>query len=66
MDATRNPLQQTEAVSQVVKQLAVSRTEEHCLAELVVKSMTASETTLETTAMDQLTKAFETFSVNLL
>jgi uncharacterized protein YpbB len=69
MDATWNPLQQTEAVSQVVKQV-VSRTEEQRLAKQVVRSATVPktipETVSKTTAVDQLTKAFVTFSVNLL
>jgi hypothetical protein len=65
MDATQNPLQQAKAVGQVVKQLAVP--------ELVVRSMTVLKTALKTisepaskTVVDQLTKAFETFGVNLL
>jgi hypothetical protein len=62
MDATQNPLQQTEAVSLVVEQLAVSVTREQRLARPVVRSTTA----LEKTVVDQLTKAFETFSINLL
>jgi hypothetical protein len=51
MDATQNLLQQTEAVGQVIEQ--------------VVRSMTVPETASKT-AIDKLTKAFETFSVNLL
>ena len=73
MDTTQNPLQQTEAVGQIEKQLAVSVIREQRLAELVVKSTTTLETVLKTisepaskTAVDQLTKAFKTFSVNLL
>jgi hypothetical protein len=69
MDATRNPLQQTEVVDQVVKQLAVSVTKEQRIAEPVVKSTTVLKTISEPalkTAVDQLTKVFETFSVNLL
>ena len=67
MDATRNPSRQTEAVGQIVKQLqpAMPATVEQRLRELVVKSMTIPETASKT-AVDQLTKAFETFSVNLL
>ena len=63
MDATRNPQQQTEAVGQIAKQLqtAVPATVEQRLGEPVVKPTTASKTEI-----DQLTKAFETFSVNLL
>lgn len=69
IDATRNPShQQTEVVGQIMKQLepavsepAVSVTEEQRLAEPVAKPTTASET-----AVGQLTKAFKTFSVNLL
>jgi hypothetical protein len=51
-------------VDQIVKQLwpTVSVTKEQRLADLVVKPTTA----LETTAVDQLTKAFEKLSVNLL
>ena len=65
MDATRNPSQQTEAVGQVVKQLVVSMTREQRPAGLVVKSMTIPEPA-STTEIDQLTKAIQTFSVNLL
>ena len=63
IDATRNSQQQTEAVSQVIRQLrlAVSVTKEQRLGEPVVKPATASEI-----AVDQLTKAFEKLSVNLL
>jgi len=69
MDATRNPSQQTEAVGQVVKQLAVSVTREQRPAGLVVRSTIAPKTIPEpasTTEIDQLTKAIQTFSVNLL
>ena len=48
IDVTQNPLQQTKAVGQVVKQLAVSVTREQRLAELVVKSTTALETVPKT------------------
>ena len=64
INATRSPSQQqTEAVNQVVQQLqpTVSVTKEQQLAELVVKSAKS-----ETAAVDQLTKAFEKLSVNLL
>jgi len=68
VNATRNPSQkQTEAVSQVTMQLqlVVLVTEEQRLREPVVKPMTTTTTTSET-AVDQLTKAIITFSVNLL
>jgi hypothetical protein len=68
VNATRNPSQkQTEAVSQVTMQLrpVVLVTEEQRLREPVVKPMTTTTTTSET-AVDQLTKAITTFSVNLL
>jgi len=64
MNATRSPSQQqTEAVNQVVQQLqpTVSVTKEQRLVEPVVKS-----TKSETAVVDQLTKAFEKLSVNLL
>jgi hypothetical protein len=67
MDATWNPSQQAEVVNQVVEQLQPAAPVTGArLREPVVRSTTALETTLETTAMGQLTKAFETFSVNLL
>ena len=69
MDATQNPSQQTEAVGQVVKQLAVSVTREQRPAGLVVRSTIAPKTIPEpasTTEIDHLTKAIQTFSVNLL
>ena len=57
-------MQQTEAVGQIVKQL------QPAVPELVVRSTTVPETVLKavpkTTAVDQLTKAFKTFSINLL
>jgi len=67
MDAARNPSRQTEAVGQIVKQLqpAMPATVEQRLREPVVKSMTTPELA-SITEIDQLTKAFETFSVNLL
>ena len=65
MNSMQNPSQQqTEVVDQIVKQLqpTVFVTKEQQLADLVVKPTTA----LETTAVNQLTKAFEKLSVNLL
>jgi hypothetical protein len=68
MNATRKlSKQQTEVVDQIIRQLrpTVSVTKEQRLAEPVVKTMEPA-TRLETTAVDQLTKAFEKLSVNLL
>jgi hypothetical protein len=65
MNATRNPSQQqTEVVNQIVGRLqpTVSVTKEQRLAEPVVKPTKPDATT----AVDQLTKAFEKLSVNLL
>jgi hypothetical protein len=67
MNATRAPSQQqTEVVDQIVGQLrpTVSVTKEQRLAEPVVKSTKPPDTT--TTAVNQLTKAFEKLSVNLI
>jgi hypothetical protein len=69
MNATRAPSQQqSEVVDQIVGQLqpTVSVTKEQRLAEPVVKSKTAESPNTATTAVDQLTKAFEKLSVNLL
>jgi hypothetical protein len=67
MNSTQNPSQQqTEVVDQIVKQLrpTVSVTKEQRLADLVVKP--TKPVSLPDTAVDQLTKAFEKLSVNLL
>jgi hypothetical protein len=67
MNATRAPSQQqSEVVDQIVGQLRpiVSVTKEQRLAEPVVTSTKPPNTT--TTAVDQLTKAFEKLSVNLI
>ena len=71
MDATRNPSRQTEAVGQIVEQLqpAMPATREQRPAGPVVKSTIVPKTIPEpasTTEIDQLTKAIQTFSVNLL
>jgi hypothetical protein len=68
MNAIRAPSQQqTEVVDQIIGQLRpmVSVTKEQRLADLVVKP-TKPTALLETTMVDQLTKAFEKLSVNLL
>ena len=70
MNATRAPSQQqTEVVNQIIGQLrpTVSVTKEQRLAEPVVKSeRPATLPDTAATAVDQLTKAFERLSVNLL
>jgi hypothetical protein len=68
MNATRAPSQQqTEVVDQIIGQLrpTVSVTKEQRLAEPVVKP-TKPTALPETTMVDQLTKAFEKLSVNLI
>ena len=69
MNATRAPSRrQNEVVDQIVGQLqpAVSVTKEQRLAEPVVKPIQPAKNSPETTAVDQLTKAFEKLSVNLV
>jgi hypothetical protein len=69
MNATRAPSQQqTEVVDQIVGRLqpTVSVTKEQRLSEPVVKPKTVATPDTATTAVDQLTKAFEKLSVNLI
>ena len=69
MNATRAPSrQQNEVVDQIVGQLqpVVSITKEQRLAEPVVKPKPTDAPNATTTTVDQLTKAFEKLSVNLV